>query len=70
MALTTASGKLNLALKTLLARWEETKMRWHDPVSQAFEEDHLAPLDKQVTVTLRAIERLAQDLIKARQECT
>jgi hypothetical protein len=70
MALTAAEGKLSMAVRTLLQRWDATKAQWHDSVSRDFEENHLAPLEKQITVTLRAIERLAHDLQKARQECT
>ena len=69
MSISAGSGKINLALKALRARWEETKTRWNDPVSQTFEENHWTPLEAQVLTTLRAIDRLAQELAQARQEC-
>jgi hypothetical protein len=69
MSVSAGSSKLNLALKTLRAHWDETKTRWSDPVSQAFEENHWTPLEAQVLTTLRAIDRLAQELAQARQEC-
>ena len=69
MSVAAGSSKLNLALKTLRQRWEETKTWWTDPVSQAFEENHWRPLEAQVLATLRGIDRLAQDLAQARQEC-
>ena len=31
--LTTGSGKLHHALKTLHAKWDQTRNEWHDPVS-------------------------------------
>jgi hypothetical protein len=69
MSLSAGSSKLNLALKTLRLRWEETQIHWHDPVSQAFAENHWRPLEAQVQSTLRGIDRLGQELAQARQEC-
>jgi hypothetical protein len=69
MSLSAGSSKLNLALKDLRIRWEEAKTRWHDPVSEAFEETYWKPLEMQVQATLRAIDRLGQELSRARQEC-
>ena len=69
MSLSTGSGKLNLALKELRARWEETRASWNDPVSQAFDENHWTPLEIQVLATLRAIDRLARELDQAKKEC-
>ena len=69
MSLSAGSSKLNLALKDLRLRWEETKTRWKDPVSEAFEENHWRPLEMQVQATLRAIDRLGQELGWARQDC-
>jgi hypothetical protein len=63
------SSKLHLALKNLLICWDETKARWSDPVSQAFEETHLVPLESQVEATRKAIDRLAQTLHQAHHEC-
>jgi hypothetical protein len=69
MSLHAGSSKLNLALKDLRVRWEETKTRWNDPVSETFEETYWRPLEMQVQTTLRAIDRLGQELGRARQEC-
>jgi hypothetical protein len=69
MSLNTGSSKLSLALKTLRVHWEETRARWNDPVSQAFEENHWTPLEMQVLATLRGIDTLAQELDKAKQDC-
>jgi hypothetical protein len=70
MSLSSGSGKLNLALKALLLRWEETQGQWNDPVSQAFDENHYRPLESQLLATLRALDRLAQILDQARKECS
>jgi hypothetical protein len=69
MSLATGTSKLNLALKALRLHWEETKSRWNDPVSEAFEENHVNLLEGQVLATLRGIDRLAQVLSQAQQEC-
>jgi hypothetical protein len=69
MSLSIGSSKLNLALKTLRLRWDETKGRWNDPVSKAFEENHVDTLDGQVMSTLRGIDRLGQVLAQAQHEC-
>jgi hypothetical protein len=69
MSLSAGSSKLSLALKALRVRWEETKTRWHDPVSETFEENQWKPLEAQVQATLRAIDRLGQELAQARQDC-
>lgn len=69
MPLSSGSGKLNLSLKALRRRWEETQAQWNDPVSQAFEENHYRPLEEQLLATLRAMDRLAQILDQVRKEC-
>ena len=69
MSLNTGASQLSLALKALRAHWEQTRDRWRDPVSQAFEEGHWLPLEMQVRATLQEVERLAQALSKARQDC-
>jgi hypothetical protein len=68
--LSTGWTELSSALKELRLLWEETKTEWHDSVSQDFEENHLAPLEAQVVATLRAIDRLAPDLIQAQRDCS
>lgn len=69
MALTTGTTKLSLAFKTLRVRWLETTARWDDPVRRAFEEEHWTALEAEVLSTLRAADRLAQVLARARQDC-
>jgi hypothetical protein len=64
------TGKLNQALKNLNQCWEDTKTRWKDPVSLAFEENHMIPLERQLITTLRAMDRLALAMNKAYRECS
>jgi hypothetical protein len=64
------SSSLHFALKTLRIRWDETSEIWNDSVRVNFEETYLAPLEPQVVITLKAINRLAQVLARANEECT
>jgi hypothetical protein len=69
MALSTGSGKLNLALKELRLHWDEVRTVWNDPVSQAFEENHYTPLEMQIIATLRELDRLALAIDQAKRDC-
>jgi uncharacterized protein YukE len=70
MSLSVSSSKLNDAIKELRARWEDTRARWQDEVAQNFEDHHWRPLESQVQATLRGLDQLAQELARARQECS
>ncbi len=70
MSLDTGSSKVNLAMKGLRFRWEETKGHWKDSVSRDFETNYWISLENQVLATLRVIDRLAQAMAKAKQECS
>ncbi len=70
MSLSVGSSKLNDAFKELRARWEDTRAYWKDEVAQDFEDHHWRPLEIQVQATLRGLDQLAQELARARQECS
>ena len=59
--------QLNVALKALHLRWEETKAVWNDPVSRDFEGTYLALLDGDTRVTLQEMQKLAQVVAEARR---
>ena len=67
--LTTGSGKLHHALKTLHAKWDQTRNGWHDPVSRRFENEYLALIEPQVSATLDRLAALAQVISAAEQAC-
>jgi hypothetical protein len=69
MSLSVGSSKLNEAFKDLRSRWEETRAHWQDDVALDFEDHHWRILELQVQATLRGIDRLSQELARARQEC-
>ena len=70
MSLSVSSSKLNDGIKELRARWEDTRARWQDEVAQNFEDHYWRPLELQVQATLRGLDQLAQELARARQECS
>lgn len=70
MSLSVGSSKLTDAFKQLRSRWEETRAHWQDEVAQEFEDQSWQPLEMQVQITLRGIERLSQELARARQDCS
>lgn len=64
------TSKLQHALKTLRAHWDSTQDGWRDQVRRDFEERHLAPLDAQVTQTIRAMDTLADVFAKIYRDCS
>jgi hypothetical protein len=51
-------------------RWDDTQESWNDSVRQGFEEEFMGPLEPQVMLTLKAINRLNQVMARAYEECT
>jgi hypothetical protein len=68
--LVSGSGKLAEALKNLQLQWTTTNEAWRDSAAKKFEENHLAPLQPYVRLTLDAISRLAETLERAQRECS
>lgn len=63
-------NKLNLALRTLHEKWDNTEADWRDQVRADFAEEFLEPLDRQVSATLRGIKRLEETLRAVRRQCS
>ncbi len=70
MSLNVGSSKLTDAFKQLRSVWDETRAQWQDEVAQDFEDQFWCPLEMQVQITLRGIERLSQELSQTRQDCS
>jgi len=68
--LASAAAKMNLAMKTLRVRWQSTHSQWNDGASTAFEKNHLAGLEPEISATLAAVGRVAEVLQRAAQECS
>jgi len=64
------STKLQYALKSLRARWEETKEGWSDQVRDDFERKHLSPMETQVSATIRGMDKLGEIIAKVRRDCS
>jgi hypothetical protein len=70
MSLDTGWGELNAALKDLRRRWEEVRLGWNDPVGRDFEERTWQALESQTVAVLRALDRLAPVLDRAKRDCS
>jgi len=70
MHLTTSAMELNAALKNLRLLWEATRSGWNDVVSRDFEANHWETLETRVTAALRAMDRLAPIVMRARKDCS
>ena len=70
MSLASSRNRLSAALKELLARWEQARAQWDDPMSQDFEQHYLALLEPKLRNTLTAMEKLEAILARARHECS
>lgn len=68
--LQTGTIRLTRAAKRLRDQWLMTKEHWRDENSRTFERDHLDPLAPAITLTLAAVQRLAEVLEQAERECS
>jgi hypothetical protein len=69
MGLHEGRGQLARAIKDLMLRWGETKFAWRDAVSKEFEEEVLAPLEREVRAATSAMSQAAQVVSQIRQDC-
>ena len=70
MTLDTGRYQLYAAMKSLRERWEQTHETWRDAIRRQFTEDYWDPLELRVQSALAAIDRLAQVMNRAREECS
>ena len=68
--LSAAQGKLNLALKNLGPRWEDTKTVWKDSVARGFEKDHYDELAEKSRAAIGAMQRLGIVMHQAFRDCS
>ncbi|MCI0378953.1 MAG: hypothetical protein L0215_15200 [Gemmataceae bacterium] len=69
MSLDVGRYRLYTAHQSIQERWDEARIRWLDVVREDFVKQYLYSLEPLVNTTLGAIDRLAQVLIRAKQEC-
>ena len=70
MNLHDGKAKLSYATEKLGLQWDDVRAQWDDAASRDFQRDHLEPLQPLVANAVRAIERLAEILTRAQQECS
>ena len=70
MELGTGWTQLNNSFKVLNSHWDGLKQEWRDQAQADFENRYWNPLEAQVKAVLRAMDRLAPHLAKAREECS
>jgi hypothetical protein len=62
--------RLTRATKKLRDEWAATQERWDDQNRRDFARSYLDPIAPTVTLTLTAVQRLAEVLEQARRECS
>ena len=68
--LSPAQGKLNLALKNLIPRWEDTKTVWKDGVARGFEKGHYDDLTQKSLTAVSAMQRLGNIMHQVYRDCS
>ncbi|HSW46744.1 MAG TPA: hypothetical protein VLM89_14375 [Phycisphaerae bacterium] len=63
------SGQLSKAMKELLARWEETRAAWDDPVSRDFDQKHIVPLQIDLRTAATAMGQMSLLIGRIRRDC-
>jgi hypothetical protein len=64
------SNRLNHAIKTFRAKWDEVEDLWRDGVRRDFEKHYVDPLERQVHGTMRAMHELSEVINRARRDCS
>ena len=67
--LTSGLAQIQRAAAQLKEQWGEAKSIWNDEASRTFQEEFLQPLLPELQLTVTAIQRLADVLVKAEKEC-
>lgn len=63
-------ARLNNALKTLRAQWDNSADRWRDQVRLDFEREHVEPVLSQAERTLQAMDELVDLLGRIQRDCS
>ncbi len=65
-----SAGNLAKAVRELLSRWHDVRMQWDDPVSRAFEQKYLEPMQNDARVAMTAMSEMATLLDRIRRDCS
>jgi hypothetical protein len=69
MSLSVGQIQLQEAYKELRLKWAEARSYWDDAMSRDFEQQHIAPLERQIKAALAAMEQLGEVVWQARRDC-
>ncbi len=69
MSVTSARRRVQSEYKDLMVAWMQVNEVWRDPVSRAFEDRRLRPLDRRIKSAATAMEHLEAQLATARRDC-
>jgi hypothetical protein len=69
MSLATGRYQIASAMKTLGVHWDETCLSWRDVVRRDFTQRYWNTLEGQLPALLAAMDRLDQQMARAKQEC-
>ena len=70
MSLGSARNQLKSSVTTLMLHWDEVRAHWDDPVSRAFERDHLLQLEPAARAAVAAMEKMGDLMAKAQRDCS
>ncbi len=69
MSVTSARMRMQSEFKDLAVAWRRVSETWHDPVSRAFHERRIQPLERRIRSAASAMEQLEGELAQARRDC-
>lgn len=65
----THSGRIRRSTSKLKEQWQETLESWSDSTSRQFQEEYLEPLLPEITLTLTAVQAMAEQIDRAIKDC-
>ncbi|MDA0297014.1 MAG: hypothetical protein O3A19_09055 [Planctomycetota bacterium] len=69
MSVTSARMRMQSEYKELAVAWRRVSEVWRDPVSRAFYERRIQPLERRIRSAATAMEQLEGELSQARRDC-
>jgi hypothetical protein len=67
--LSAGRGRLNMGIKDLRLRWDQTIDEWNDAARRDFEENHYGPMEPLVLATLRGLDHLSAIMHEMQRQC-
>ena len=67
--LNAGGNRLDQTMRILRTKWLTVRESWKDELSETFDADHIAPLERQMQSTVRAIEKLGDLCVKIERDC-